>query len=922
VSVARFRHANVARLPRRIGAAVAALLTSLTLVTTGAGQAFAVTAQQGSGGACSAQLAAGSGRYTVHGAIVSGLVRPASIGCTSQPAGSTSAGTGDPARGTPPLTNHGGPVMGTPSVSNQVVMMPIWWVPSGYSFPSGYQDVIVKYLHDVANASNSHSNVFATTTQYSGSNGQVHYHLVVGGGATDTVPFPTSGCTVNSGSVYADGSGYTECLDQAQVQAEVAKWVNTLSSPTDYGHIYILFTPKQVESCFYPGNPSNQQCTLNPTPSNAFCAYHSSYGGTGIYADMPFPIYSSPTGYTCSSEGAFGYGNNEAPNGNVDGDAEVSPLSHEIAEAMTDPNGNAWFDRSGYENGDECAYTYGQVAGSAGAYYNQTIMGDHFLTQEEFSNSDFNSGGGGCIQGVPTTPPSVTSLSPTSGSTAGGTVVNIFGSNFTNASAVTFSGTAASSFTVDSDSEITATTPAHSAGGGYVIVTNPDGTNPVGNSDVYTFQAPISAPTVSSLSPSTGSTTGGTHVTITGTNLTGASAVNFGTTPASSFSVTDATHISAVAPASTSARTVDVTVTTGGGTSATSSNDHFSYVAPPAVTGISPSSGPAAGGTHVTLTGTGFTGATGVKFGATTATAFSVTDDSHIVVAAPAGTGGTSADITVTTPYGTSATSAADTYTWGSAPTVDALTPAAGTVDGGQSVTITGTHLTGATGVSFGDAAAQFTVDSDTLITATTPPGASGTVDVTVTTPYGTSPSSGNDQYTYYPKPVITSVSPTAGPTKGGTPVTIHGRGFASAAQVSFGTAAATSFTVVNSTTIKAVAPKHAAGAVDVAVTSPGGSSGHVAADRYTFLARPVVTAISPRSGSHRGGTVVTITGKNLTKNAAVLFGTVPGAKIHFVSPTKLTVHAPAHARGIVTVSVRNAGGTSAAVKADRYTFT
>ncbi|HXX89182.1 MAG TPA: IPT/TIG domain-containing protein, partial [Acidimicrobiales bacterium] len=132
------------------------------------------------------------------------------------------------------------------------------------------------------------------------------------------------------------------------------------------------------------------------------------------------------------------------------------------------------------------------------------------------------------------------------------------------------------------------------------------------------------APTVSSLSPASGPSAGGTAVTITGTGFGGATQVLFGTAAASAFSVTSATSITATAPPG-SAGSVDVTVTTPGGTSATSSADRFTYDAAPTVTGLSPASGPSAGGTAVTITGTGFGGATQVLFGTAAASAFSVT---------------------------------------------------------------------------------------------------------------------------------------------------------------------------------------------------------------------------------------------------------------------------------------------------------
>src|SRR5207248_5935231 len=98
---------------------------------------------------------------------------------------------------------------------------------------------------------------------------------------------------------------------------------------------------------------------------------------------------------------------------------------------------------------------------------------------------------------------------------------------------------------------------------------------------------------------------GGTSITITGTNFTNATGVSFGSNPASSFTVDSATQITATTPAGTG--TVDVTVTTAGGTSATNAADQYTYVAAPTVTGVSPSAGPTASGTSVTITGTNFT---------------------------------------------------------------------------------------------------------------------------------------------------------------------------------------------------------------------------------------------------------------------------------------------------------------------------
>jgi hypothetical protein len=168
---------------------------------------------------------------------------------------------------------------------------------------------------------------------------------------------------------------------------------------------------------------------------------------------------------------------------------------------------------------------------------------------------------------------------------------------------------------------------------------------------------------------------------------------------------------------------------------------------PPTCTKTEPLGGPASGGTSVTITGTGFTGATAVKFGSNNATNITVNSESSITAVSPAGTA--TVDVTVTTPAGTSPTGSADQFTYG--PTVTKVEPNRGSPAGGTTVTITGTGFTGATAVKFGAASAKsFTVNSATSITAVSPKvKGTGTVDVTVTTPIGTSPTGAADQFTF-----------------------------------------------------------------------------------------------------------------------------------------------------------------------------
>ena len=379
------------------------------------------------------------------------------------------------------------------------------------------------------------------------------------------------------------------------------------------------------------------------------------------------------------------------------------------------------------------------------------------------------------------------------------------------------------------------------------------------------------APAVTSISPTGGSAAGGPIVTITGTGLTGATAVTFGTTAATGFTVVNDTTVTATSPAGTG--TVDITVTTPGGTSATGAGDQYTYVstAQPTVTGLSPTHGNIAGGTVVTITGTGFTGATAVRFGGTTTTVFTFVNDTTITATSPAHIAGAH-NVFVVTPGGISATnSPGDLFTYTATPIVTSISPTSGSAAGGPNVTITGTGLTGATAVSFGTtAAAGFTVVNDTTVTATSPAGTTGpAVDITVTTLDSTSATGTGDHYTYVStaQPTVTSISPTTGSAAGGTTVTITGTGLTGTTAVSFGGTPATGVTVGSATSVTAVSPSHTAGTADVTVTTPGGMSATVAGDHYTYVAvaggggggpTPTVPAAPVRlSGSDRFGTAI-----------------------------------------------------------------
>jgi IPT/TIG domain len=216
-----------------------------------------------------------------------------------------------------------------------------------------------------------------------------------------------------------------------------------------------------------------------------------------------------------------------------------------------------------------------------------------------------------------------------------GTVVTISGFNFTGATGVAFNGTPAASFTVNSDSSISATV----AGGtttGFVTITGPGGTG----TSLHVFTVVTPAPNLTGFTPLHGVI--GATVTLTGTHFTGATGVSFNGTPAVAFSVVSDTLMTAVVPAG--AATGHVSVTGPGGIS--SSPGVFTVL--PKIASFTPASG--SHGTHVTIRGSGFTGATSVVFHGKSAV-FTVVNDTTISATVPVGA--TTGHIFVTTPAGT-----------------------------------------------------------------------------------------------------------------------------------------------------------------------------------------------------------------------------------------------------------------------------
>lgn len=173
-----------------------------------------------------------------------------------------------------------------------------------------------------------------------------------------------------------------------------------------------------------------------------------------------------------------------------------------------------------------------------------------------------------------TPPPTVINVSPNSGSTVGGDSIQIFGTNFIHVNSVNF-GSQSASFATTSPSSIVAMSPPESAGVVDVTVTTTAGTSPITTNDQFTYHEPTPQPVISRVNPNNGSSVGGNPVRIIGANFVNVTKVSFGTANAPSFTVLSPTLIVAIAPPGIG--TVDILVTTAGGTSTTNYYDHYTY---------------------------------------------------------------------------------------------------------------------------------------------------------------------------------------------------------------------------------------------------------------------------------------------------------------------------------------------------------
>jgi hypothetical protein len=238
-----------------------------------------------------------------------------------------------------PITNHGGPVIGTPNV--YLIWYGNWNQSNGSDTPAG-QQLVRTFLGSV-----SQSAYYQINSSYPGVSGSVNLTATE---VTDT------------------GSQGTR-LSDAKVQTVVANAISSGKLPKDTNGLYFVLTSSNVSE-------NSGFCTR-------YCGWHTRATLSGSDIKYSFVGNANRCLSGCAAQTI-------SPNGNAGVDGMMSVIAHELEEANTDPDLNAWYDSSGAENADKCAWTFGsaQTLLASGAYYNMTLGARNWLIQRNLDASN------------------------------------------------------------------------------------------------------------------------------------------------------------------------------------------------------------------------------------------------------------------------------------------------------------------------------------------------------------------------------------------------------------------------------------------------------------------------------------------------------------------------------------------------------
>lgn len=538
--------------------------------------------------------------------------------------------------------------------------------------------------------------------------------------------------------------------------------------------------------------------------------------------------------------------------------------------------------------------------------------------------------------------PTIDTITPQEGTTAGGTQVTITGTNFASDAKVLFGDSEGEVISVSGDGTIiTVKTPQYTGvwpegvtemyvnvtvqSGGYNVI-EPDG-----------FKYIPSSPQIYTVTPEEG--TAGDEITIDGAEFIQGAIVVIGGIDSPSVTFIDSTLIKAKVPALASGWK-RVRVTNPDGQTAFMDDAFYYQKSTPSITKVDPSKGPVGDETetiNVTITGDNFVPGvyeaghpkegqpiTRVFFGDLESPNVNVVNQQTIIAKTPATMVRGKRHVIVDVDEVKAIKENAFEYI--SNPKITGLSPGSGNVLGGESVNITGEgFLAGAT-VYFGTKkATNVEVKTDTLISVITPPyDYPGEVAVKVTnTDGGTATTTTGTHYIYLQSsPTITSISPDNGSVLGGTLITITGTDFRSGIKLYIDGKEVSDVTRISSTELKAVTPPNSReGKKDVKVVNQDNGQ-FTLEDGFTYTrSQPTISSISPGSCSTVKQEVITITGTNFMTGATVKIGNNFATEVKVNSDTEITARVPEGTVGLHDVVVTNVdGGEAVVVEGFQYT--
>jgi len=270
----------------------------------------------------------------------------------------------------PALTPDAGPLIyhnGTaPVMQSSVTAYTIFWVPAklqnghATSMTTHYQTVQNNMLKDYPAHGIDNNNTQYYQVTGTGAKQYIQNKGGFGGSYIDTNPYPASGCS--------DLDTPGNCITDAQLEAELLNVMALKGWTGGLNKMFFVYTSSNEGSCF---DSSSSSCAYTE-----YCAYHSYIAGSTpiVYSNEPYGATSA-----CQTSGT------PSPNSDPDADTASTAASHELTEAITDPELDAWFTAQGNEIGDLCAYNYGPNTFDS-AKANQWWNGHFYELQTEFSN--------------------------------------------------------------------------------------------------------------------------------------------------------------------------------------------------------------------------------------------------------------------------------------------------------------------------------------------------------------------------------------------------------------------------------------------------------------------------------------------------------------------------------------------------------